>query len=206
MTTPIERKPNASAARDALNRVLSASEFKRLRRDTALSRLRQRISQWLLRIWDRFGGSVLGRRGTAIAFAWIAAAGTLALLVMALVRWILRPVHSRRFAPEPSSSDRRSARAWARDALNARDPREATRYAYRATVCGLEEEGVWQPDESKTPREYLQLLPPDHRRRHVVMEMTRRFEEVWFAARRATEDDRAAAIAGLKELGCLPAD
>ena len=39
-----------------------------------------------------------------------------------------------------------------------------------------------------------------------MADLTVRFEEIWFAAREATENDRALALAGLKELGCLPAD
>ena len=149
---------------------------------------------------------MLGRRGTAIAFAWIAVLVALAMLTSWLMRVILRSSQSERVGLTPAPSKRRSARAWARDATTAADPREAMRHAYRALICGLEEEGAWRLDDARTPREYLRLLPADHRRRGPAADVIRRFEEVWFAARVATEDDRAAVVARLKELGCLPAD
>ena len=198
--------PNALAARAALASVLSAAEFKQLHQQSAMALLRQRLSEWLLRIWQRVGGASLGRRGTAIAFAFIAALVTLAVLTTWVVRLVLRPSRDRRFSLTAPPARRRSARAWARDALKAGDPREAIRCAYRATVCRLEEEGAWRSDETRTPREYLRLLPADHRRRRLVSDVTRRFEEIWYAARDATDDDRAAVLARLEELGCLPAD
>jgi hypothetical protein len=72
-------------------------------------------------------------------------------------------------------------------------------------VAGLEEEGTWRRDDALTPREYTRLLAAGHRRRALFTDISRRFEEVWFAARTATDDDRSAVMARLKELGCLPA-
>jgi hypothetical protein len=194
------------SSRDALDKILAGAEFRRIREQSALARLRQRTVEWLLDLWSRLGGSALGRRGTAIAFAWIAVIVTLAVLTAWLVRLVSRPSRAKRFGIAPPASTRRSARAWARDALGASDPREAVRYAYRATVCGLDEEGAWRLDDARTPREYLRILPPDHRRRGLVSDVVKRFEEIWFAAREATDDDRAAAVARLRELGCLPAE
>lgn len=198
--------PPDTPSRDALNTILAGAEFRRIREQSALARLRQRVVERLLDLWTRIGGSALGRRGTAIAFAWIAVLVTIAVLAAWLVRVISRPSRAKQFGLAAPGSARRSARAWARDALAASDPREAMRYAYRATICGLEEEGAWRLDDTRTPREYLRSLPTDHRRRGLVSDMVRRFEEIWFAAREATEDDRAAAVARLRELGCLPAE
>lgn len=171
-----------------------------------MARFRQRATQWLLRMWERLGGGLLGRRGTAIVFAWAAVLIALAVLTSWLVRFILRPDRGRRLALTVPGARVRSARAWAHDALTAPDAREAARCAYRATVRGLEEEGAWQTDETRTPREYLRMLPAEHRRRTLVADVMRRFEEIWFGAREATEDDRRAVLARLEELGCLPAD
>ena len=201
-----EHTPSASAARDTLTTILSRSEFRQMHRQSALERLRQRVSQWLMDVWDRLGGTALGRRGTAIAFAWLAVIATLMVLATWIVRTIVRPSRTKRFALAAAGAQRPSARVWAREAATAADLRDAVRFAYRATVCGLEEEGVWRSDDTRTPREYLRLLPADHRRRTPVSDVARRFEEVWFAARDATEDDRKAMLGRLKELGCLPAE
>ena len=37
-----------------------------------------------------------------------------------------------------------------------------------AVISRLEEEGAWRLDDTRTPREYLRLLPADHRRRRVA--------------------------------------
>lgn len=195
-----------AAARNVLTGVLAGPEFRRMAQESVMARFRQRATQWLLRMWERLGGGLLGRRGTAIVFAWAAVLIALAVLTSWLVRFILRPDRGRRLALTVPGARVRSARAWAHDALTAPDAREAARCAYRATVRGLEEEGAWQTDETRTPREYLRMLPAEHRRRTLVADVMRRFEEIWFGAREATEDDRRAVLARLEELGCLPAD
>jgi hypothetical protein len=50
------------------------------------------------------------------------------------------------------------------------------------------------------------MLPPDHRRLGPFRDVSRRFEEIWFAARPATDADRAAVLGRLRETGCLPAE
>jgi hypothetical protein len=193
-------------ARAALTRVLAGPEFKHMVRQSAMTRLRQRLTQWLVRMWERLGGGRLGGRGPALVFAWIVALSALGMLTAWLVRMILRQEGSVRLALTPSRARRRSARTWALEALKASDPREAARCAYRAAVCRLEEEGAWRADDTRTPREYLGLLSQDHRRRGLLAEVTHRFEEIWYGARPATEDDRRSLLIRLKELGCLPAD
>lgn len=201
------RHPDADAARAALTGVLSRPEFRQMAQQSALARLRGRVLDWLRRLWDRLGGGPLGRRGTAVALAWI----TTILAAIALASWLarilMRPDRRRHHLPHGDPAGRtKGARAWARDALHAKDAREAARCAYRAVVSRLEEEGEWRHDDSRTPREYGRLLPADHRRRGLFADVSRRFEEIWFGARAATEEDRAAVIARLRELGCLPAD
>jgi Domain of unknown function (DUF4129) len=106
----------------------------------------------------------------------------------------------------PPAARRRSARAWARQAAAAEDPRELVRCAYRAAVVSLEDEGAWRHDEARTPREHVRLLPTAHARRTLFADVARRFEEVWFGAKAPTADDTHAMLSRLKELGCLPAD
>ncbi len=201
-----EGASDPALARSTLARILSAPEFKRMAHDSAMASLRQRFTRWLVRMWERLGATAPGQRGTALAFAWIAASLALIVLTIWLVRVMLRPDRHGRFPLTPPPFRRRSAGAWARAAARAADPREVSRCAFHATVCSLEEEGTWRPDDARTPREYLRLLPDDHRRRRLLVEVTRRFEEIWYAGRDANEQDRQSSLARLKELGCLPAD
>jgi hypothetical protein len=193
-------------ARRALAEVLARREFRGMAQQSAFETLRQRVFAWFERLLQRLGGGPLGRRTTALALAWI----TTILALAALAAWTVRAL--RRSAPEPRhfavapERDAASARALARRALAAGDPREATRCAYRAIVACLEEEGQWSRDATRTPREYGRMLPPDHRRHLPFRDVARRFEEIWFAARPATDADRAAVLARLRETGCLPAE
>lgn len=195
-----------AAARATLTEVLAGREFRQMHSQSAMSRLWDRITQALLRAWRQLGGGRLGSRDTAMVFAWLTVLVALGVLSAWLARVLLRPDRRRGVAMGAPAARVRSARALAHDALTAQDPREATRCAYRATVRGLEEEGAWRDDPARTPREYLRLLPTDHRRRVLLTDVARRFEEIWFGARPATEEDRRAVLTRLKELGCLPVD
>jgi hypothetical protein len=117
-----------------------------------------------------------------------------------------RPQGHLRFHSDASFSHDASAREWARRAASVDDVREAVRCAYRAATGRLEEEGVWRVDDARTPREYLRLLPADHRRRGPLADVAGRFEEIWYGARPATPDDRRTVLGRLRELECLPAE
>ena len=203
---PLPATVDPSTARASLTRVLARPEFQRMARQSAMSRLRRQVSQWIVRILDRLGIGGFGRRGTADVFAWLAALLALGALSMWLVRVLMQPGSGRRVPLTAARPQSRTALAWARDALAAADPRQAARLAYRATVVRLEEEGAWRADDTRTPREYLRLLPGDHRRHGLVTDVTQRFEEIWYGAREATEEDRRSLLSRLKELGCLPAE
>ena len=195
-----------AAARRALNEVLARPEFRGMAQQSAFETLRQRVFAWFERLLQRLGGGPLGRRTTALALAWI----TTILALLALAVWTVRLL--RRTVPQgarfgaPPEAETASAGSWARQALRAGDPREATRFAYRAIVACLEEEGLWARDATRTPREYGRMLPADHRRQGAFRDVARRFEEIWFAARPATDADRETVIARLKETGCLPVE
>ena len=204
--TAAPRQPELDVARTALDRVLAAPEFAEMAQQSALTRLRQRFTAWLRDMWGRLGGNALGSRGTALVFAWTAALLALAVLSAWLIRLLRQPTGRLSLTLEAPAPGQRSARAWARAALEAADPREAARCAYRAVVYRFEEDGAWPPDDTRTPREYLRLLPRDDRRRGLLSDVTRRFEEIWYGARQATDDDRRLLLVHLKALGCLPAD
>ena len=198
-------RASTDTARSALSNILAGPEFRHMTQTSAMDALRARVSRWLMQTWERLGGERLGRRSTTLAFAWIVAFAALAGLAF----WVLRSLRAEpaeRFALTTPPPARQSARAWARAARAAADPREAARYAYRAVLSSLEEEGALRGDETRTPREFLGLLPHSHRRRGLLADVTRRFEEICYGARQPTDEDRRSLLARLEELGCLPAE
>jgi hypothetical protein len=200
--------PSASAprGRTVLHDVLARREFTAARQTSWVTSLRERFEQWLLDLWRRLGGERLGQRRTAMVLAWLAVLAGLSVLVSWIVRALLRATRDEALHLTVPESRRKSARAWARDALKAIDPADAARCAYHAALTRLEEEGTWRTDETRTPREYLRLLPAAHARRPILADLTHRFEQIWYGARAATADDVRSVVAHLKELGCLPAD
>jgi hypothetical protein len=197
---------DATRARVSLDEVLARPEFAQMARETAMTRLQGRVLEWLRRWWTRLGGDRLAVRSTATVFAWVASVAALLVLASWLIHTLRRSSRLPRSLPDEPHGRRVSARAWAQRAVAAEDLREAARYAYRAVVSRLEEDGTWRIDEARTPREYLGLLPRDHARRPILEDVARRFEEIWFGGRPGTADDRGSMLRQLKELGCLPAE
>jgi len=186
-----------------LAKILSRREFAG-RRDADWSReLRRRITEWFESLWRRLGGDRVNSRTTAFVLAALAiVVGTTALTV-----WLIRR-SSPTQAPRPGleAGPTLSSHAWALRAIaSARsgDAREAARSGYRAALRRLEEQGIWQIDESRTAREYMRLLKPDNPTRDPFTALVQRFELAWFASRPLTRADLDAVGESLERLGCL---
>jgi hypothetical protein len=188
----------------ALTAILSRREFAALRSSDRRGELRRRVTEWLESLWRRLGGDRVNSRTTAFVLASLAVLiGTVSLAV-----WMIR-----RTAPTPGRPTRGlengpaiSSHAWALRAIAAArngDTREAARCGYRAALRRLEEQGIWQIEESRTAREYLQLLKPGDPARDLFGVLVRRFELAWFARRALTRDDLTAVGDSLERLGCL---
>ena len=193
-------------ARAVAGEILSRDEFRQDPSASALARLRERITDWIVRTWERFGGNRLGSKHATTVIAWVLGGAALLSLSWWLVATLLRGTDRSGLALTAPAPRRRSARAWAQQAAAATDPREVIRCAYRAALAGFEEEGAWRADEARTPREHLRLLAPGHQRRPIFAAVARRFEEVWFGARPATPDDGREMVSYLRELGWLRPD
>ncbi len=193
-------------SRQAASAVLARKEFQGHNADNLIARLLRRITEWLTSVWDRLGGNRFDPRKATSILAWVVAAAALIALSWWLVASLRRTSDRVGLSLTAPAGRRRSARAWALQAMVAEDPRELVRCAYRAAVVGLEEEGAWRHDEARTPREHVRLLPAAHARRTPFADVARQFEEVWFGAKAPTADDTQAMLSRLKELGCLPAD
>jgi hypothetical protein len=168
--------------------------------------MQERIGRWLEDLWARLGGGRSAGRTTALVFAW--AAGIAALVGLGF--WLARTLASQPRGGPLDLGAGPGARLRARDlALKALfearsgDVRAAVRSAYHAALIRLEEEGVWRVDEARTPREYLPMLRTSDRRHAPLLELTRRFEHVWYGNRATAADDTERLSAHLETLGCL---
>ena len=198
--------PDMDRSRTVAAAILARDEFQRNASENALAQLRRRITDWLVSMWDRWGGNRIGTERMARLVAWITGLAALGALSWWLIASLLRSADRSGLALTAPAARRRSARAWAQQAATAADPREVVRCAYRAAVATLEEDGTWRHDAARTPREHVRLLPQDHRRRQLFADVARRFEDVWFGARTPTVDDARTLLGRLEELGCLRAE
>jgi Domain of unknown function (DUF4129) len=188
--------------------ILSREEFQRSRGSRWLEEQRNRVSRWLLEMLDRLTGPLIGSRTAAITFGWIVSLAALSAFAVWLVAILMR--RSRAAALEladlaPRRMAARELALSAMTALRAGDVRTAVRLGYRSALSRLHEQGTWQVDESRTPREYLQLLPHDDPRRSVISDLTRQFEQIRYGRRMTTTEDAHLVANSLERLGCLHA-
>lgn len=195
-----------SSPDDTLHGVLARREFQRNAGSRWLEEALQRVIEWIRNLLGRFSGSPVSARSAAMVLAWTISVLALVALTVWLVGMLTRSSLAASLELGSAAIKRPPAREWALRALAAArsgDMREAVRCAYHAALSRLEEQGIWQVDESRTPREYLRLLRTDDPRRTIVTDLTRQFEQVWYGGRAASAEATAQLTAHLEHLGCL---
>jgi hypothetical protein len=188
-----------------LAEVLSRREFQRSRLSLWMDDVRRRVTEWIVALMRRLTGVGLGSRGVAEGVAIVLSIVALLALTIALFRILSRRSRAERL-DLPANLRRMASREWGARALHAvrgGDLREAIRCGYHSALGRLEEQGMWRVDESRTPREYLQLLQRDDRRQPAMAALAQLFEQVWYGGRFTTSDDAERLIADLEKLGCV---
>jgi hypothetical protein len=199
-------EPVRDAARDrsTLVDVLSRPEFRGIHGPTWKERLEQRALQLLRALFLRLVPSTVPLAARLAAYALILAA----ILVAALA---FNRLSTRDTSPPPSAveSAAPSARNWpewlaqAREAASGARWRDAVHASYWCAVLFLETKGAWRGgDRSRTPREYLQLLPTASEDRAAFAPLSAQFEAVWYGGRIADAGAFADAMSRLHALGC----
>ena len=190
--------------RKRLAQILSAREFDQVRSPTALDLLKQRIQAWIGKLLRKIDPKIPDLEDLGQWFVW----GMIALAAAIAGVWLYRISQqnisgSREIIPFMPSS--RSWREWLADA-RARaalgEWRDAVHFGFWAAVSRLESEGVWPPDQTRTPREYLNAIPGSSLSKEPFAAMTRRFEASWYGGRPTTEADFAQFAHHLERLGC----
>jgi hypothetical protein len=184
--------------------ILSRAEFRDMDKQTLWEKLRQEILSLMSRWFGRMIGSsyfpVVGK-----VTVWT----LVGLAVLAVLYWTLRTIQRNArletLVTQPVPIAARKWHAWieeAQSAANEKRWRDAVHYAYWGAISFLEEKGSWSPDRSRTPREYLALLPSGNEHRPPLFELTRQFEAVWYGYEEANPDSFSKVLADLEKLGC----
>jgi hypothetical protein len=192
-------------ARKKLTAILSRREFRAVHGPSATESLWDRLYDWIAGMWGRLFGGAERHPSVRNTLIWVLLTG----LGVFLVTWLV-PVALGRTARSPFDLSgpilaREGWHEWARKALACArngDYRDAIRMAYWAAVHRMEERGLWQVDHTRTPREFLKLLPRDHPQHASLAALTSRFERFWYGGREASRDDFLSVLGELETLGC----
>ena len=194
----------ATTAHGALTKILARSEFHQVHGATWWDRLKYRIELWIFRQLSRFFGS-----SSAPVVGHILVWALVGLAVLALAYFLLRTmrqnVRLESIMPEVLPVSAKQWRVWMKEAHAAAAQarwRDAVHLAYWAGISFLEESGMWRPDQARTPREYLRLLPADSEHRSALKNMTRRLEVTWYGNETAGPETFSETVANLEALGC----
>jgi hypothetical protein len=185
--------------------ILGRREFSTVRQPNWWDELRARINQWIFDLLERAFGRVAPSPLLGEILLWVVIAVLVSILAIILKRLLLRPARTL----EPEADALPATRDWSqltRDAAAAAsrgDYRRAVLLAYWAAIHRLESLGVWRVERSRTPREYLRLLPRHDAKRTALTAMTQRFEAVWYGGQPATAGEFQELIAHGEQLGCL---
>jgi hypothetical protein len=193
------------ATRKRLEQILSAREFERVHGPTPLDLLKERIQAWIGKQLRKIKPKIPDVQDLGQWFVW----GMIALAAAVAGVWLYRASQAnmgdgkREILPfMPSSRNWREWLADARARAAQGEWRDAVHFGFWAAVSRLESEGVWPPDKTRTPREYLNAIPGSSLSKEPFAAMTRRFETSWYGSRPTTEADFAQFAAYLERLGC----
>lgn len=195
---------DTQTAHQKLTEILARSEFHQVHGATWWDRLKYRISMWIYRTLSQMFGSssapTVGR-----LFVWTLVGVAVLALAYFIFRTIRQNARLESIMPEVLPVSAKQWRLWLKEAREAAAKglwRDAVHLAYWGGISFLEESGMWRPDQARTPREYLRLLPADSQHRATLKDLTRRLEVTWYGNEAAGPETFSATVANLEELGC----
>ena len=199
--------PDSAAARAALNHILARREFHQVRGPTWWDQMKFRIWMWIFRLLSRFFGSssapLVGR-----ALVWTLVGVAVIGLAFFVYRTIRQNARIESIMPEALPVSAKQWRVWMEEARAAASQllwRDAVHLAYWAGISFLEANGMWRPDQARTPREYLRLLPADSQHRSTLSALTRQLEATWYGNQPAGPETFSETLSQLENLGCRQA-
>jgi hypothetical protein len=200
-----ERSPqDVTGSREHLTTVLARPEFRNVRGRSFMDRLAQRLLAIIISLLGLlFHSSAIPTISKLLVY------GLIGLAVLTLGFLAYRQIKSASEQEDVVPTNLPiSARSWALWLAEARAAgaqncwREAIHLAYWAGISFLEQQGAWQPDRARTPREYLRLLHKSSEHRETLAALTQIFEITWYAKREADAVAFAHTMQALERLGC----
>ncbi len=196
--------PDANSSHAALDQILARSEFHQVHGPSRLDRLKFKIAEWIFRLLTRFFGSssapVVGK-----IFVWTLVSIAVLVLAFFIYRTLKENARMETIMPEVLPVSAKQWSVWMAEAQAAAAKglwRDAIHLAYWAGISFLEERGSWRPDQARTPREYLRLIPATSEHRPALSTLTRQLEVIWYGHQQADPETFAETITHLENLGC----
>ena len=191
----VKAVPGHPAESDAMQKVLSEREFRRLKRQSATDSILEKVNDWINRLFGGISRLTEGAKwlGRALVWGFVLSVGIgLAWALLQLERrWRIRLVPEAE-APAPGAASARDWQLWLADAHKAAAAglwREAIHFLYWAAISRLESKRLWPADRARTPREYLALVAAEDPRKAGLAALTGSFERIWYGGRAAAEAD-----------------
>jgi hypothetical protein len=200
-------KPAAEAgsnARATLDIILARREFSGVHPPSAWDLFRDRVALWVMSLLERLLGVAAEHGAVGQALFWILVAAAVGLIAMWLIQ-IWRRTDPMLALPRVGSIlMSRDSMAWlveARKAAAAGQWREAIHAAYWAGIARLQESRTLAEDRTRTPREYLRLMPAGQPASGPLRALTLGLERFWYAKQSAGAQDFEESLKHLETLG-----
>jgi len=200
------RPQNLEDSRAKLNAILAGKDFQAIRGPTWFELLRARIYDWIARQLAKLFDKIGLPHGFGNVIAWTLITLAALLLIFWAVRAAARAGSRAEMDLRGAAGAGQDSHYWlreARDAAARGDYRAAIHAAYWAAIARLEEMKSLPEDRSRTPRESLRLIRRESAAYAPLLQLTRRFELVWYGYRSADSSDWSDAMRQLETLGCL---
>jgi len=205
LETPMASESLAQS-RTKLNSIMNAREFRGQQGPSWLDVLKAHIWSWISEHLERIFGRLGGAQTIGNVVAWTVIVLACLLLLSWTVRFLMRAGTRSEMDLSGATPVNRDWQRWLRDARAAAgrgDYRAAIHAAYWAAIVRMEETKSLPEDRSRTPRESLRLIQRESVDYAPLLQLTQRFELVWYGYRSATDADWNDAVKQLETLGCL---
>jgi Domain of unknown function (DUF4129) len=197
---------NLAGSQSRLNSILSAREFRNQTGPTWADMEKARIWSWIVKHLVRLFGGIGRARSIGNIVAWIVIVLACLLLLFWTVRFLMHSGSRSEMDLSGATPVNRDWHRWLREAREAAgrgDYRAAIHAGYWAAIVRMEETKSLPEDRARTPRESLRLIRKESAEYAPLLQLTRRFELVWYGYRSATAADWSDATKQLETLGCL---